>query len=177
MVATAEQLKQLERQIVRDQFADFERAVLQDNIVLCDAKSGVLLAFSGAMVIFCIDAFLETRHAETSLGTMINIFLLISAAVFLVSCHFSLSTVIPRLIRGRDDHIFWESSVFKLPVDQYIAAMEAVDTDTERRDKLHHVHMLASICRMKFRHFFLAIRAGQVGFLLLVATELARLAV
>ncbi|HEY5412216.1 MAG TPA: hypothetical protein VIJ94_15965 [Caulobacteraceae bacterium] len=171
-----ERFVHLERELLHERFAHFERAVLQDNIVLCDAKSGVLLAFGGAMVIFCIDAFVggHSPHAG-ALHMAANSLFLISAAAFLVSCHFSLTTVLPRLRRGREDHIFWEAPVFDLPVESYIEIMEELDAVKERRDKLAHLHMLAGICRTKFSHFQIAIRSAQAAFALLVAAELARL--
>jgi Family of unknown function (DUF5706) len=158
-----------------ERFMDFERGVLQDNIILCDAKSGVLLAFSGAMVIFCIGAFVDAHQASGRSITLMEVLLALAGLAFLVSCHFALTTVVPRLVRGRDDHIFWESSVFKLPVETYVAKMEALDPEVERRDMLRHLHMLSGICRSKFWHFGWAIRIAQLGFVLLVIAELTRL--
>jgi len=158
-----------------ERFMDFERAVLQDNIILCDAKSGVLLAFSGGLVIFCIDAFVAAHQAAGRSISITEVLLALAGLAFLVSCHFTLTTVVPRLVRGRDDHIFWESSVFKLPVETYVAAMEALDPDVERRDMLRHLHMLSGICRTKFWHFGCAIRIAQLGFVLLVMAELGQL--
>lgn len=176
MTSDDEQFSRLERELLHDRFADFERSVLQDNIVLCDAKSGVLLAFAGAMVILCIDAFVAEHTLRLdALHWIAKGLFMLAAITFLVSCHYSLSTVIPRLRRGRDDHIFWESPVFDQPVESYIASMEQLDEATERRDKLAHLHMLSGICRAKFSHFVIAIRAARVGFLLLIAAELARL--
>jgi hypothetical protein len=170
------EIARIERELIHERFAAFERGVLQDNIILCDAKSGVLLAFDGAMVIFCIDAFVGGRAPHLGLEHgLTNALFLLAAGAFLISCHFSLTTVLPRLRRGRDDHIFWEATVFDLPVDQYVEAMEKIDLERERHDKLSHLHMLAGICREKFRHFQIAIRSGQAAFLLLVAAELARL--
>ena len=171
-----QEIARIERELIHERFADFERAVLQDNIILCDAKSGVLLAFDGAMVIFCVDAFVG-GHApqQGALHAAANGLFLLAAAAFLVSCHFSLTTVLPRLRRGRDDHIFWEAPTFDLPIDRYIETMEKLDLETERRDKLSHLHMLAGICRTKFNHFQIAIRSAQAAFALLVLAELARL--
>ncbi len=145
--------------------------------MLCDAKCGVLLAFDGAMVIFCIDAFVGWARRGGLLHEATHLLFLLAAALFLVSCHFSLTTVLPRLHRGRDDHIFWEAPVFGLPVEAYVAQMEKLDPETERHDKLRHLHMLAGICRKKFSQFQLAIRSGQAGFLVLVLAELARIVV
>ena len=175
MVAAADRFAQIERELLHERFADFERAVLQDNIILCDAKSGVLLAFSSAMVVFCIDAFVGGRAGAGWLHHAANALFLLAAAGFLVGCHFSLTTVLPRIHRGADDHIFWEAPVFQLPVEAYVDRMAALDLAVERRDKLGHLHMLAGICRKKFAHFQLAIRFGQAAFVVLVLAELARI--
>ncbi len=175
MVTAADRFAQIERELLHERFADFERAVLQDNIILCDSKSGVLLAFSSAMVVFCIDAFVGGRSGGGWLHYAANALFLLAATGFLVGCHFSLTTVLPRLHRGREDHIFWEAPVFRLPVEGYVERMAALDVVLERRDKLGHLHMLAGICRTKFAHFQLAIRFGQFGFIVLVVAELARL--
>ncbi len=178
MDAIVDRFAQMQRELVHERFADFERGVLQDNIILCDAKSGMLLAFDGAMVIFCIDTFINAHGASPDAGLLrqaANALFLAAAACFLVSCHFSLTTVIPRLRRGREDHIFWEARAFRLPVEQYVEQMEGLDTMTERREKLQHLHMLASICKIKFDHFQLAIRFGQAAFIILVLAELTRI--
>ncbi len=175
MVAAADRFAQIERELLHERFADFERAVLQDNIILCDAKSGVLLAFSSAMVVFCIDAFVGGRNGGGWLHHSANALFLLAGAGFLVACHFSLTTVLPRLHRGGDDHIFWEAPIFRLPVETYVERMAALDVVLERRDKLTHLHMLAGICRTKFAHFQLSIRFGQAAFIVLVLAELARI--
>ena len=159
----------------RERNMDFERGVLQDNIILCDAKSGVLLAFAGGMVIFCLEAVVSARRAAGPAPTLTTILLLLAAAGFLASCHFSLTTILPRLMQGDEDHIFWESSIFKLPLDAYFKAMEALDAETERMEKLRHLHRLAGICRAKFSHFNRAVRIAQAAFVVLVVAELSRL--
>ncbi|HEY5106747.1 MAG TPA: Pycsar system effector family protein [Caulobacteraceae bacterium] len=180
MASVAAKIAEVERALMHERFADFERSVLQDNIVLCDAKSGVLLAFSGAMVIFCLDAFIASRGtairgSSPHLGAIV--LFVVAALGFLVSCHFSLSTVLPRLRRGqgRSDHIFWEAPFFRLPVDKYVEEMMALDLSVEHEDRLRHLHTLAGICRSKFRNFQLAMRFGQASFVVLVLAELARI--
>jgi len=167
-----------ERELIRDRFADFERGVLQDNIILCDAKSGILLAFAGGMVIFCTDAFVQAVGARPTgaIALAAAAVLAVAGVAFVGACHFALMTVIPRIRRGVKDHVFWESPIFLLPVDDYVSRMQTLDLASERHDKLRHLHMLAGICREKFKHFLRAIRFAQIGFVALVAAELARLA-
>jgi len=169
----------IDRDATRDRFADFEREVLQDNIALCDTKAGLLLAFSGAMVIFCIDAFARAHAAANGgapIGIVIQAAIGLAAAGFLASAQFSLTTVLPRMIRGGSDHIFWESPVFKLPLERYLAEMEGVSPAIERRDMLRHLHLQAQICRSKFRHFLIAMRLAQIAFAALVLGEVLRVA-
>jgi hypothetical protein len=178
MDSDIETFTQTERDMLRDRFADFERSVLQDNIILCDGKSGVLLAFDGAMVIFCVDTFVERQRAIHAIDLLheAQVALFVAAAVaFLVSCHFGLTTIVPRLRRGRPDHIFWEAPIFSLGEEGYAQEMRKLDVATAWSDKLRHLHLLAGICKSKFQHFHIAIRTAQVGFLTLVVAELGRL--
>jgi predicted LPLAT superfamily acyltransferase len=170
----------VERELLLDQFAAFERGVLQDNIILSDQKSGILLAFSGAMVIFCIEAISSPHAANHALNypvATIDALYLLAALGFLVSCHFSLTTVFPRIRHGRDDHIFWESSLYRLPADEFVARLRAIDVAAARDDKSRHIHTLAGICRDKFAHFRRSIQFAQGAFLLLVVAELARVVI
>jgi hypothetical protein len=170
----------VERDVLRDRFADFERAVLQDNIALCDTKAGLLLAFTGAMVIFCIDAFVTVHAApgayQRFVGPAMRGLFVIATIGFLASAQFSLTTVLPRMVRGAGDHVFWESPVFKLPVERYVAEMEILDPAVERHDKLRHLHLQAGICRRKFGHFATAMRLAQLAFVALVIGEVLRVA-
>jgi hypothetical protein len=168
----------IEGDLLSDTFADFERAVLQDNIALFDTKASAVLAFSGVMVIYCIDS-IATIHIASSayvwiLGPAIHALLVVAALGFLVSAMFSLSTVRPRLVSGGEDHVFWDSAIFRLPVAEYLTAMKALDPAVARDDKLRHLHLLAGICRNKIRHFRTSLYVAEGAFLALVAAELAR---
>jgi hypothetical protein len=171
-------LAQYERDLLHERFADFERAVLQDNIVLCDTKSGVLLAFTGAMVIFCLDQVGEPAKASGLLGDAATWGFFLAAAGLLVSCGFCLATVIPRMRRDvGEDHIFWESAPFRRPVEEYVASMRELDIHVERDEKLRHLHTLAAVCRAKFANLRHAMNFAIVGFVILLVAELAKAAV
>jgi len=123
MTTSVEAFAKVEQDLLRDRFAEFERGVLQDNIILCDGKSGVLLAFDGAMIVFCVDNLVNLQRSLQNFawwGEIPVVLFLVAALGFLVSCHFALMTVVPRIHRGRPDHIFWEAPVFRLPEDQYV---------------------------------------------------------
>ena len=154
----------------RSAFAEFERAVLQDNIMLCDQKSGILLAFAAAMILVSLQGF-ATREAHKPDGVVSILILggfLFAAVAFLATCYFALATVTPRIRKGPDDHIFWESRIFLLPVEQYVARFREMDTDTERENQLRYLHTMARICRTKFHQFAFAMRFGLLGFIALV---------
>jgi hypothetical protein len=178
MAEREDNLNTVERDLLRDTFSDFERGVLQENIALFDAKAAGVLAFAGVMVIFCIDAFV-TVHAAAGphawlVGPAIRTLLMVAAGGFLLAAMFSLNTVKPRIVRGGEDHVFWDSPVFKLPVEDYVSAMDRLDPHVERDDKLRHLHLLAGICRTKIRHFQASLYVVQGAFLALVAAELLR---
>ncbi|HEY2707792.1 MAG TPA: Pycsar system effector family protein [Caulobacteraceae bacterium] len=167
-----------DRETQHDRFTEFEREVLQDNIALCDNKAGLLLAFTGALVIVSIEAIANvpagTGPYAPAIGLTAKVLLLLGAGCFLASSHFSLTTVRPRIVRSRSDHIFWESPVFHLPVEEFVTALNTVAAETERAEQLRHLHLLAGICRSKYANFAMALRLGQTAFLALVAGELLR---
>jgi hypothetical protein len=175
--AVLAELTAMERDLLQERFVDFERAVLQENIVLCDHKSGVLLAFTGAMVVYCVSE-LARRPLGDPHGTMkiiIPVILLVAALAFLISSSFSLSTVMPRIRRGvTEDHIFWEAPAFKLPVEDYVAVMMGLDPVREHHEKLRHLHTLAAICRSKYANLRQAMAFAIVGFAVLVVGELIK---
>jgi hypothetical protein len=175
--AVLAELTTMERDILQERFVDFERAVLQENIVLCDHKSGVLLAFTGAMVVYCVSEL--GGHFAGGLrgwmGFVVPGAILIAALAFLISSSFSLSTVMPRIRRGvTEDHIFWEAPAFKLPVEEYVAVMMGLDPVREHHEKLRHLHTLAAICRSKYANLRQAMTFAIVGFAVLVVGELIK---
>ena len=168
------QLTSIEGDLLIDTFADFERAVLQDNITLFDTKAAAVLAFSGVMLLYCVDQLAKYAGASGSYVWIIVGLLSVAAAGFLVSAWFSLSTVRPRVLRSADDHVFWDSATFRLPIADYLAAMKRLDPKVARDDKLRHLHLLAGICRNKIRQFRTSLYVAQAAFLALLGAEVAR---
>lgn len=171
-------LGHLEREWAQESFADFERAVLQDNIILCDTKSGVLLAFTGAMVLFALDSFTKATGAAwlgRSGAVLAPGAFLISAAALLVSCASSLSTVWPRLRRTPSGgHVFWESTAFTGPAEAYMREMRNLPLAVQYDEKLLHLYTLAGVCRAKYSHLRHAMYFALVGFLMLLVAELIK---
>ena len=163
-----------------ERFVDFERGVLHDNIVLCDLKCGVLLAFTSAMAIYALNAMAEPfagHRFGAWMGTACLLAFFASAAGFLISCSFSLATVMPRILHDQaQDHIFWESPAFTGSADAYLDAMNSLDMHEGRTEKLRHLHTLARICRAKFTNMARAMNFAIVGFVVLVVAELAKAA-
>lgn len=164
-----------EAEAMRDRFAEFERAVLQDNIMLCDQKAGILLAFAAALILLCLEGLNSPDGPTGWLLVASRAGLALAGLAFMASCAFALATVVPRIRPGPDDQIFWESPVFSLSVDDYVARFADMDVEVERQNKLRYLHTMAGICRAKFRHFRRAIRFGEAGFLLLVLAELIKI--
>jgi hypothetical protein len=161
-----------------ERFLDFERSVLQDNIALCDTKSGVLLAFTGALAILCVDAVTHVAGAVW-LGRWRSIVgpgaFGIAAVPLLVSCAYSLWAVRPRLVRANgDDHIFWESPSLTGSVEAYADRVHHLCASAMTDEKLRHLHTLAGICRAKYRHLRRAMDLAAVGFVVLVVAEIAK---
>lgn len=173
-----ERFEIFEDEFLHETFADFERAVLQDNIILCDAKSGILLTFTGAVVIFCLNSvnLVPEPHRIAAWASLAETLGFIGAAAScLISCAFSFATIKPRIQReNADDHIFWEAPAFKLPVEKYVAQMHALDVRSAHNEKLRHLHTLAKVCRNKYAHLEHAMNFALVGFVLLVLAELAK---
>ena len=178
--AVEDQLESIEDDLLSDTFVDFERSVLQDNIALFDTKAAAVLAFSGVMVLYSIDS-IATFHAAPGphaglVTAAVRALFAVAAAGFLLSAMFSLSTVRPRVARGDEGHVFWDSAVYKLPVADYLKAMKGLDPAQAREEKLRHLHLLAGICRNKIRDFRTSLFVAEGAFMALVAAELARLA-
>lgn len=175
----ADRFSKVEAAFLHERFADFERAVLQDNIILCDAKMGILVAFAGAMVIYCIDRVgrAGALRGGTSWIPTAEAWGYAAAAVgFFFTCAFALAAIAPRVRphQANDDYVFWAARVFRQPLAPFLEEMKGLDVHVEHENKLRHLHILASVCRDKFAHLRLAMHAAAAAFMLLVLVELAR---
>jgi hypothetical protein len=169
----------VEAAFLHERFADFERAVLQDNIILCDAKMGILVAFSGAMVIYCIDMAGRSgvlRGGSFWLPVAEAWGFAVAAVGFFITCAFALAAIAPRIRphQAGDDYIFWGARVFRQPLAPFLEEMHGLDVELEHDNKLRHLHVLAGVCRDKFAHLRQAMNAAAAAFVILVLSELAR---
>lgn len=175
----ADRFSRVEAAFLHERFADFERGVLQDNIILCDAKMGILVAFAGAMVIYCIDMAGRTGalRGGSSWTSTAEAWGYAAASVgFFITCAFALAAIAPRVRphQDNDDYVFWGARVFRQPLGPFLKEMHALDVEAEHENKLRHLHILASVCRDKFAHLRLAMHAAAGAFIVLVLVELAR---
>lgn len=177
--ASPDRFTRVEAAFLHERFADFERGVLQDNIILCDAKMGILVAFAGAMVIYCIDMAGRSGalRGGSAWPSMAEAGGFATAAIgFFVTCAFALAAIAPRIrpLQADDDYIFWGARVFRRPLPAFLEEMHGLDVELEHDNKLRHIHVLAGVCRDKFAHLRQAMNAAAAAFVVLVLTELAR---
>lgn len=177
--ASVDRFTRVEAAFLHERFADFERGVLQDNIILCDAKMGILVAFAGAMVIYCIDMAGRSgalRGASSWFAVAEAWGFAVAAVGFFITCAFALAAIAPRIrpLQADDDYIFWGARVFRRPLPAFLEEMHALDVELEHDNKLRHLHVLAGVCRDKFAHLRQAMNAAAAAFVVLVLAELAR---
>lgn len=167
-----DRLARLEHHIRSDRFAEFTRGALQDNIILCDQKSGILLAFGSAVILFCVQALGDVSSKADWIERIRSVLLMVSAIGFAAACYFALMSVAPRIRKTPDDNIFWGSRVYDASAEDYIARYHDADPDQEMTDKLRHLHTLAGICRDKYAAFRHSLRLSLISFVPLIAAEL-----
>jgi Family of unknown function (DUF5706) len=177
--ASPDRFTRVEAAFLHERFADFERAVLQDNIILCDAKLGILVAFAGVMVLYCIDMAGRSgalRGASSRVALAEGWGFAVAAIGFFVTCAFALAAITPRIRphQAADDYIFWGAKVFRQPLPAFLDEMHGLSVELEHDNKLRHLHVLAGVCRDKFAHLRQAMNAAAAAFAVLVLAELAR---
>ncbi|HEX3430643.1 MAG TPA: Pycsar system effector family protein [Rhizomicrobium sp.] len=157
-------------------YVSFEREVLHDNIALCDQKSGILLAFSAAMVVFCLQAIPSaTADALDPLWrSLLHGLYLLGTAGFFFAAYFSLRVIRPRLHRNDDDLIYWDSKLFRLSESEFVSKMPSLAPDALDNAMRQHLHVLADVCRRKFANMRYSIRSGEIAFVAVVGAELIR---
>jgi hypothetical protein len=156
-----------------NEYVFVERHALQDNIILYDAKCGILLAFGTITLLWCLDklVLLTGKGPDHHLSTFATIEALLYAfavLALLVTVIFTWKVIRPR-IQHSHDHIYWGSKVFTQSQKDFTIAIQKADQDVLAIDMLHHLHVLAGICREKFANFERAIIAAQcaAGFIFL----------
>lgn len=160
-------------------YVSVERHVLQDNINLIDAKSGILMALSGGFIVRCLDKFFELATVHTSVSPAASTAALwlyaVASVGFLMTAFFTWFVVKPRVVKT-NDLVYWGSDVFLRGEKQFVDAIEATDIHVFRHHLIRHLYVLAGICRRKFLFFGRAMRTAELSLLTALAAELARYA-
>lgn len=156
-------------------YVSFEREVLHDNISLCDQKSGLLMAISSVLVVFCLQSLPIPKAVEHALGSPLlwtmDMLYAIGILGFTVAAYLGLRVVAPRVRGHTDDHIFWMSRLFDLPEKEFLARIHAAGDWELERDMALHLKTLAIICRSKYRLFGWAQYVAEFSFAAVVIAE------
>jgi hypothetical protein len=160
-------------------YVTVEQRVLQDNINLVDAKSGILMALSGGLIARDLDKFYElaTTHGGSA-PTMASISLAlygVATAGFFLTAYLTWFVLRPRLVKT-NDFVYWGSDVYLQGEKHYLQTIEAATPLDFRDHFLRHLHVLARICRQKFNFFVRAMRTAEVSLLATFSAELTRYA-
>jgi len=161
-----------------NEYIALERHVLQDNITLCDTKSGILLGFSALVILWCFDRLSEAaQHWSASLFLMKLEAILYGIAVLalLATIIFAWRVVKPR-IRPSEDHIFWDSKIFRESETIFASRIQCAAPDALATDMLRHLHVLGGICREKFANFRRATISAQFSALIVFMAVCTRVA-
>src|SRR5215470_6591032 len=122
-------------------FVAIERDLLQDNIILSDAKSAALLALSGLLLFHCLDRVLELNSAHSmSLVVSFVLGIYVAASISLVAttvfCWFAIR---PRIVKT-DDHLYWGSKLYLNSTETFVAAIKSADAEVIEDDLLRMLH-------------------------------------
>jgi hypothetical protein len=160
-------------------YVSIERHVLQDNINLIDAKSGILMALSGGFIVRCLDKFFELATARASISPLASNASLwlyaIASLGFLMTAFFTWFVVKPRVVKT-NDLVYWGSDVFTRGERHFVDTVESTKPHEFRIHFVRHLYVLAGICRRKFLFFGRAMRSAELSLLTALAAELARYA-
>ena len=162
---------------VEDEFVVFERHVLQDNILLCDAKSGILVTFAAGVLWRCVQAVADFVIPDPGLLGYVQylylILYILAVPAWLVTAYWALRTVRPR-IRPTEDHIYWGAPLFLKSPDEFVAGIRGAAPDALMDGMLRHLHTLGAICRDKYGCFHKAVRATEVAAIFFLPAEAIR---
>jgi hypothetical protein len=160
-------------------YIEFERHTFQDNIILCDAKSGILLGFGALVVLWCLDKLLTLGEGGPELPPVLataETILYVAAIVALIATIGLTWRVIRPRISQADDYIYWGSKVFQQSEAAFITDIQTADWAVLDRDMLRQLHVLAGICRNKYANFRRAVMAAEISAALLLVALLIKVA-
>lgn len=161
-----------------NEYVSFERHVLQDNIILCDAKSGALLGAGAVVMVWCVERFVNAA-VEKSLYSRFEAGALgVAILAIIVTMYFAWRVIKPRFVTSNDDdHIFWASRTFDISEAAFTDRIQSAKPEVLAADMIRHLYILAGVCRRKFAYFRSATMAAQVAFVFVVLAVCAPLLV
>lgn len=149
-------------------YLSFERHVLQDNIVLCDTKSGILLGAGAVVIVWCLD------QLEKVTGAIQQMLYSLAIIAIMFTMYFAWNVIKPR-IRRCDDHVFWESKLFQGSESEFTARIQSTESALFATDMIRHLHILADVCCRKFANLQRAAIAAKAAFLFVILAVCAPL--
>jgi hypothetical protein len=162
---------------VEDEFVAFERHVLQDNIVLCDAKSGFLLAFAAGVLWRCVEGVANFVMPDPDLAGYVSylylILYILAVPAWLIAAYWALMTVRPRVMQACG-HFDCGAPLFQESQDEFVASIRGTAPDALMGGMLRHLHSLAAVCDDKYRCFHRAVRVTAVAAVFFVSAEAIR---
>src|SRR5947209_3540231 len=91
-------------------YVEFERHTFQDNIILCDAKCGILLGSGALVLLWCLDKLLTLgesgAHLPPIITTAETVLYASATLALVVTISLTWSVIRPRISRA-DDYIYW----------------------------------------------------------------------
>lgn len=144
------------------EFATFHEGYISRYIQLADAKAGSALVVVAATLGYLLgtDKFVSAISFEASSSRSIL------AAVTLLSLAasgcLSFFVIAPRGTRPRRSLVYW-SDVARIPVAEFVEAVQSEGADGIARERLEHAHAIAGICARKYRWLRVALIVGAVG--------------
>ena len=164
---------------VQDHFVEFERHVLQDNILLAMPNPAFcwrlpVAFFCGAWkdrALLAPQEFLNTYYLSYTFLVLYSL----AVPALLITAYWGWQTVRPR-IRPTSDYIFWGSPIFRKSKQEFASSVRESEPEALMDSMLEHLHMLGAICREKYDNFGKAARAAEFASILFLAAEFFRLA-
>jgi len=162
---------------VEDEFVAFERHVLQDNIVLCDAKSGFLIAIAAGVLWRCIEGVANFVMPDPGLAGYVSylylILYILAVPAWLVAAYWALMTVRPRMMQT-GGNLDWGAPLFQKSQDDFVASIRGTASDALMDGMLRHLHSLGAVCNEKCHCFHRAVRITAVAAIFFVSAETIR---
>lgn len=157
-------------------YVAIERDVLQDNIILSDAKSAALLALSGVLLFHCLDWALRLNSSSglSQVGVALLGTYLAASLSLIITTIFCWLAIKPRIVRT-DDHLYWGSKLYLSSAEAFVSAIKSADAEVIEDDLLRMLHTLAGICREKYAAFEQAVWATELSLVLVLCAEFASL--